>query len=805
MQFFKHRLALSVSTSVLLWATVPVLAEQSTFLPSSANDWFSGRNWSGGVIPDADTSVLINSGLATIDRRGAISGPVKVERDGGLIFRGDGSAENLEIHVRRATRTHPAYEKVLSLEFFDLSSAGNSTIIVDNGALIGFSEQSTAATATIHNRGGGVLFSDYSNAGDSTIINDTNGWLFFADFTTAENATVLNKQSSTFEVLYSSPVTIGSLNGEGEIYLGPGGVNLGALGKNDVISGSIHDGISRNFAEVAGNFAEVFFPGAIASKGAVRKIGSGKTTLTGVNNYQGDTIIVSGTLAVGGENSLSPRSNTFVGPGGSLTLNSFDQALKSLENRGTVRFGQSGGATLTVLGDFVGRGGVIEMRTSVERGKGVSDFLKIQGDARGDGTLAVTTDAYKGGPVRTDVKLVEIAGASDATFALKGNHQVEGTPALISGPYVYQLQKGALNNPEDGDWYLRSNMKATDHPAKDGHEVTPFYQPGVPVYEIYARSLLGLNGLSTFQQRTSNRVWGGDFYENPSDDYSALFSGFWTKLDGWHSHEMSTASKTGVGFDQNAVKLQAGSDGRLAEFGHGSLHGSIAGHFIDGGTNTFSTFDPKYDGGTIDTSGHGFSGALTWWSDSNFYIDAQGHATWYKSKLGYNNGTDKLSYRNDSFGFAVSLESGFHFALDEHLTIIPQAQLTYSHIEIDGFEDKFGAELDFARGESLQGRVGLTLNRDVTWEASNGTTSRTDTYGVANLHYEFLDSTQTVVSTIKFKNETDRIWAGLGAGGSYTWSDERFAVYGEAAVKTSLENPGDSYSLSGKIGFRANF
>jgi type V secretory pathway adhesin AidA len=58
---------------------------------------------------------------------------------------------------------------------------------------------------------------------------------------------------------------------------------------------------------------------------------------------------------------------------------------------------------------------------------------------------------------------------------------------------------------------------------------------------------------------------------------------------------------------------------------------------------------------------------------------------------------------------------------------------------------------------------------------------------------------------VQFASANDRTWAGIGAGGSYNWADDRYSVFGEASANTSLTNFGDNYSLNGTAGFRVKW
>jgi hypothetical protein len=44
----------------------------------------------------------------------------------------------------------------------------------------------------------------------------------------------------------------------------------------------------------------------------------------------------------------------------------------------------------------------------------------------------------------------------------------------------------------------------------------------------------------------------------------------------------------------------------------------------------------------------------------------------------------------------------------------------------------------------------------------------------------------------------------LGIGGSYNW-DDKYSIYGEGLVDTSLNNFGSSFSVKGKVGFRMSW
>ncbi|MDF2812600.1 MAG: hypothetical protein K0S56_3631, partial [Microvirga sp.] len=180
-----------------------------------------------------------------------------------------------------------------------------------------------------------------------------------------------------------------------------------------------------------------------------------------------------------------------------------------------------------------------------------------------------------------------------------------------------------------------------------------------------------------------------------------------------------------------------------------------------------------------------------------FYADGQAQAIRFDSDIASTLIGRRLASGNDGSGYALSGETGQRFGLGGGWAMTPQAQLAYSSVDFDGFTDFFGARVTSSDGDSLKGRLGLSADFE-----SAGETGRSKVYGIANLYYEFLDGTAASVAGVTFANANDRLWGGIGAGGSYSWSGDRYALYGEVSINTSLAHIGDSYSLGGTGGFR---
>jgi fibronectin-binding autotransporter adhesin len=106
---------------------------------------------------------------------------------------------------------------------------------------------------------------------------------------------------------------------------------------------------------------------------------------------------------------------------------------------------------------------------------------------------------------------------------------------------------------------------------------------------------------------------------------------------------------------------------------------------------------------------------------------------------------------NNGFGYAFSAESGKRISIDQSWSVTPQAQLTYSNVNFGSFNDAFNARVSLDRGESLQGRIGLSVERQNSWYNANGLIDRTYLYGIANLYYEFLEPDRTPMGRNRFR------------------------------------------------------
>jgi len=467
--------------------------------------------------------------------------------------------------------------------------------------------------------------------------------------------------------------------------------------------------------------------------------------------------------------------------------------------------------TLVVSGNYIGNGGTIVFNTALGDDNSPSDRLHVMGDTSGQTTAVVRNAGGIGAYTVNGIRLIQVDGASNGRFSLLGDYVTKDSrPAVVAGAYAYTLEKNGIADPTDGNWYLRSQLIPTK-PVDPGEPVKPaqpeLYQPGVPLYEAYPQVLQALNGLPTLQQRVGNRYWNGSGVDRAAAGFASnragqtSGTGFWGRVEGVQSRMTPAFSTSSTSYDVDTFKLQAGLDGQLYESATGRLIGGLTLHYGSASANVRSLFGD----GRINTDGYGFGGTLTWYGANGFYVDGQAQTTWYDSGLNSRLAGRRLVSGNDGFGYALSVETGQRIALNPNWTLTPQAQLIHSKISFDSFTDPFDARVSLDHADSLRGRLGLALDYEQAWRSQDGTKSRSHVYGIANLHREFGNGTRVDVAGTGFASRNDRLWGGLGLGGSFNWKDDKFLLYGEVTTNTSLGSCGNSYAFSGTAGLRVRF
>jgi autotransporter-associated beta strand protein len=257
--------------------------------------------------------------------------------------------------------------------FFNTSTAGNGTFINNaataSGSGGGFVEFHGAPTAgngtftdngaTISGAGGGfTYFYDTSTAGNATLIANGGsnggggGTILFADRSRPGTAWIEVFGNGSLDISrHNAPgMTIDSIEGDGNVFLGANNLTVGSDNLNTTFACAIQDGGKG---------------GGVG--GSLTKIGTGTLDLTGTNTYTGNTNVRSGVLQIDG----------------SITSNTFVRARSRLAGTGTVYGNVTNNGTVSP-GDPSGVPGVLTVVHNYTQAQYVTLMIQIAGTSAGD-------------------------------------------------------------------------------------------------------------------------------------------------------------------------------------------------------------------------------------------------------------------------------------------------------------------------------------------------------------------------------------------------------------------------------------
>jgi autotransporter-associated beta strand protein len=320
--FFFNKTAGLYFTLLLAAFTAPrvslaIVPTAATWLSSpGSNDWSTAANWSPAVVPNSATMTAyfgtsdhvtptlsgVNNS-ATVDgivfNAGASAFDIQIfdvpATAGRLLFKGAGVVNNSGI--TQTFTTTVALFNSNAIYFQNNSSAGSQTLYTINSALY-FQNNSTASNAEIvvNTVNGNVVFSNTAHAGNASVTVNSGGRAWFKDDSVGETAAFTIKSGGIFDISHhnAGSVSVGSIAGAGDFYLGGNNLTTGSNNTDTEVSGVIQDGP----APLSG---AATVPGTGAS---LTKIGTGKLTLSGSNSYTGGTTLNEGGLYVNSNNAL---------------------------------------------------------------------------------------------------------------------------------------------------------------------------------------------------------------------------------------------------------------------------------------------------------------------------------------------------------------------------------------------------------------------------------------------------------------------------------------------------------------------
>ncbi|HGM7337544.1 TPA: autotransporter outer membrane beta-barrel domain-containing protein [Stenotrophomonas maltophilia] len=367
---------------------------------------------------------------------------------------------------------------------------------------------------------------------------------------------------------------------------------------------------------------------------------------------------------------------------------------------------------LTVDGDLHSEGSTFLFNGALAGDTSDIDRLHVRGDASGNASIVVNNIGGVGAPTFDGIQLIRIDGNSLADYALAGR--------AVGGAYEYFLFKGGLLDPNDGNWYLRSQWFdiCEEDPNAPGCVVDPGPDPDPdpvdpidpidpvdpvdpitppPVLRPEAGAYLANQSaaVNMFAHRLSDRMGAVAM----SDERAA-----------WARVARSNADFTAVGgqlsVDGNTSVMQIGTDvWRRGNAALGVMLGSgRADNTVVSGLTGYSAK------GRVRGTAVGVYGTWLQQADGSegAYVDAQLQYGRFSNRV-HGIALDQESY--DSRMRSGSLEGGYTFNVwqgaSSNVYVQPQMQLTYTDYSADRHVESNGTVVDGAEAGGLAGRVGV--------------------------------------------------------------------------------------------------
>ncbi len=780
----------------------------------------------GGAFPEFEALIKNDAGSWTITS--AITGPTSVTVQAGtLILTGDNSAYAGLVTVD-AAGTLQGRAQVLP------------GTITDNG-LVRFAQPDAGSytglitgTGSVEKTGAGVLTLAPSAPGGNTYSGSTiltQGVLAIAAdraIGASTAAIIFNggtlRYDAPFNLAATRPVSITAsggtidtnglattiaqgITGAGALTVSGGGA-LVLTGTNTYAGGTTIAAATRlllgtggSTGSIVGNVANagtlVFnradtldFGGAVSGTGSVEQNGPGSTVMRGASTYSGATRVNAGTLRAGAAGVFSPASSYTVASGATLDAAGLNQTVGGLDNAGLVSLRGAGvGTTLTVAGNYVGRGGVVALNTVLASDGAPSDRLVIRGGtASGDTRLRITN--VGGGGARTVANGIRVVETAQGGTTTAGVFRLD--TRVTAGAYEYQLFRGGSETAED--WYLRSFLDGGAGVA--GAPQIPLYRPEVALYAPVPAigRQLGLATLGTLHERVGEE-------ENIRDLAGSrpYANGGWARAFGertitrWDGPV--DASTTG-----NLIGLQAGFDilRRQGADGHRD-HAGVYAAYTDftGVASGFALGQQGLRVGRLSVGGPAVGAYWTHFGPSGWYVDAVVQANWFDVTARSDFGT---ALTTSGSGLAASLEAGYPIRFAANWQVEPQAQVIWQSVSLDRSRDGQSA-VAWDTGDAVTGRVGARLQ----YTGREGTTLW-QPYAKVNLWHGFAGTDRvTLGGSAPVENRFGDTALEVGGGVTarinanvslYAHGDYRWSVAGDRSRQTAAQ---------GSFGIRVNF
>lgn len=753
----------------------------------------------------------------TITSSGHVSGTT-----GGISAQTDGGGSDMTLEVVDVTATGG---NAIQAEHrgADLSITASGTVTGSQSGISAFQSGDGALTITANNaegtNGRGIFAQSYGTDISITTTGDIeglNGGIFALNYGTgATTVTVSGRVSSadgpaiqaasgtvsTIELLDGAVVDPASgqaiINGsdDGTVLLRDGSRLTGSIAMNDgadrlLIEGGADIAGATAFNGGSGGDALVFsgftgtFDGALFTDwesltlqegGSLTFDSSQAGTIESILIDTGAQLVAhNADFAFAGEFQINANSRFVAGAAGAGDV-SFAQTVLS-NGLITTADGLSGDR-LSFDADLTGNG-IIGLDVNLTDGS--HDAVFVAGNTAGSNQGIEVTTSGSTAETAHVFTLVTVAGdstASDFQLVNTGFVTNDGIQAISDGEIAYLLEHDAVGGTFSLNPFF--NGEPLLNPAG------AFFAAGV---EQFNQHLTFGSTLARVMNATQPNATGAQTVSRALHDFAtAPQPHFWLQAYGENSR-YSFVDRT---VETKTTALRFGGAMPLAELGNGQLLGGLELGFgaLSSDVTTVLT------SASIASDARDLTLSAVWVADNQFYADAQLRYASFDGTITPNGGAT-VDVGGDGYG--ASLEIGMPFALQNGLTLVPQAQVMYSDINVDDVANLGGGGLTGALsdGDNLTARLGLRAEKTF----ANGSML----FGQVDYYHAFDKTTSAEFGANTITTARDKNSAALTLGG-YVALSQNASLFGEVTGATSLGSSSNERSIGGSLGLQLRF
>lgn len=227
---------------------------------------------------------------------------------------------------------------------------------------------------------------------------------------------------------------------------------------------------------------------------------------------------------------------------------------------------------------------------------------------------------------------------------------------------------------------------------------------------------------------------------------------------------------------------------------------TVGGNWIVGGAFSYTSMDGDISNGAADGETYTLAAYASGFFDCGGYVDVIGRVGRMSTDIdAFASSGSRFdgSYNNTALG--LSIETGYHWNINQTFFVEPQAELSYGYVFGDDFSTSSRVQVEQDNFQSLVGRLGARFG--ATFPDNAGTF-----YFQASVNHEFLgdndfDAGLEGQTKQHFSSELDGTWVSYGLGVQFSATDA-LSVYGSLS-RADGDDYQDDYRYS--VGLRYVF